>query len=115
MPHAHSRTLVDRLLDPLLPPSVELPSSPGLAITKEEYNAFTLAASQRREARKAIVSKSEVPNFAVIERFEGSGGKIVYVESFWGDHEEVGLQEGIQDEMAKMFRLGVFRELTSTN
>lgn len=109
VPHSHSHTLVDRLLDPILPPTIDLPNSAGLSLTTEEYNAFTLAHSQRKEARQAIVTKSEIQNFGVIERFEGTGGKITYVESFWGDHEEVGLQEGVQDEIAKMFKLGVYQ------
>lgn len=109
VPHAHSRTLFDHLLDPLLPPSTALPSSPGLAITTEEYTAYTAAHSKRREARTAIVKKFEVPNFGVIEEFEGSEGKIVYLEALWGSHADVGLHEGVQDEIAKMFRLGAYR------
>ena len=52
--------------------------------------------------------KTEIPNFGVVEEFVGSDAsdlKVVYVETFWGAHAKVGAQEGVQDEIGKLFKL----------
>ena len=105
IPHFHARNLIERLLDPVLPPSVVLPNAPGSSITKEEYDAYKAAISKRKEARALLVKKTEIERLGLIEEFEVRGHKIKYVESHWGGHNMVGLQEGVQDEMAHMFGL----------
>lgn len=111
VPYSHSQTLVDELLTPLLPPAVPLPA-PGSPLLKEEFAAFTQAQTARREARLAVVKKREVPNFGIIEEFDrdgpnGSGAhKVVYVESFWASHSNIDLHEGVQDEIARVFKFG---------
>ncbi|KAI0088490.1 alpha/beta-hydrolase [Irpex rosettiformis] len=107
IPHSHSRTLIDKLLEPFLPEQgVELPSAPGSSLSSEDFAAFTKAQEERRVARSALVRKTEIPNFGVVEEFEGkNASKVVYVESFWGSHAKVGTQEGIQDEIGKLFDL----------
>ncbi|OBZ71304.1 Monoacylglycerol lipase ABHD12 [Grifola frondosa] len=90
IPHLHSQTLLDRLLDLYLPPVVPLPSSAGITAG----------------ARNELVRKIEVPSFGTVEEFDGRAGKVVYVESLWGTHREVGVQEGVQDVIASTFRLG---------
>jgi len=106
VPHSHSRTLIDQLLDPLLPASVPLPDAPGLPISSELFAAFSEAQAKRKEAKAAFVAKVEVPNFGTIEEFEGVYGRVVYVEALWGAHARVGLQEGVQDVIISMFELG---------
>lgn len=106
VPHTHSRTLLDHLLDPLLPPAVDLPSAPGTPMSEEEYAAFIEVQGKRREARATLVRKVEVPNFGVVEEFDGTYGKVIYVETMWGSHALVGLQEGVQDAIISTFRLG---------
>lgn len=50
--------------------------------------------------------KTEVPNFGTIEEFNGHNvPRVVYVETFWGSHAQVGMQEGVQDEMGALFGL----------
>lgn len=107
IPYSHSRTLIDKLLDPLLPEqSLELPSAPGAVFSSEDFAAFTKARDDRRAARSALVRKTEIPSFGVVEEFEGHNApRVVYVEAFWGSHAEVGLQEGVQDEIQKFFNL----------
>ena len=107
IPYEHSRTLLDTLLDPHLPLAFSLPDSPSIIPSSEEYAAFLDAQKQRRAARSELVRKVEVPSFGTIEEFDGSAGKVVYVETFWGKHNEVGLQEGVQDVIASTFRLGI--------
>lgn len=107
IPHTHSRTLMDKLLDPFLPPDVPLPDKPGTPVSNEHFQAFTDAQQKRREARSALVRKVEVPAFGTVEQFAGAYGTVVYVETNWGSHSKVGVQEGVQDVIASTFNLGV--------
>ncbi|OSD02496.1 alpha/beta-hydrolase [Trametes coccinea BRFM310] len=106
IPHSHSRTLLDVLLDPHLPASpVSFPETPDQILNSDDYAAFIEAQKQRRAARNELVKKVEVPTFGTIEEFDSTAGKVVYVETFWGAHDDVGLQEGVQDVMASTFKL----------
>ena len=109
IPYSHSRTLIDKLLEPFLPEqTIQLPTSPGASLSSEDFAAFTKSQQDRRVARSALVRKTEIPNFGVIEEFVGSDAsdlKVVYVETFWGAHAKVGAQEGVQDEIGKLFKL----------
>lgn len=107
IPHTHSKTLIDQLLEPLLPSrTVQLPSAPGARLTSEEFLAWTQEQEARSLKRGEIVKKIDIPNFGIVEEFKGLQVPVVYVESFWGSHAKIGLQEGVQDEMAKLFELG---------
>ncbi|KAI0330811.1 alpha/beta-hydrolase [Cubamyces sp. BRFM 1775] len=109
IPHAHSRTLLDILLDPLLPSApVSLPATPDAILSSEDYATFIEVQKQRRVARSELVRKVEVPTFGTIEEFDGSAGKVVYVETYWGAHNNVGLQEGVQDVLARTFGLDFY-------
>lgn len=111
IPYHHSRTLLDQLLDPHLPSgSIALPPLGTGALTAEEYAIFVEVQKQRRTARSELVRKVEVPTFGTIEEFDGTAGKVVYVETFWGKHNEVGLQEGVQDIIASTFHLGPYEQ-----
>ncbi|KAI0823166.1 alpha/beta-hydrolase [Trametes gibbosa] len=107
IPLSHSRTILDVLLDPHLPSSpISLPATPDQILGSEDYTAFVEMQKQRREKRSELVRKTEVPTFGNIEEFDGTAGKVVYVETFWGAHNNVGLQEGVQDVLANTFGLG---------
>lgn len=64
--------------------------------------------------RSTLVHKREIPGFGVVEEFDRDGPdgngdrKVVYVETFWGSHSRIGLQEGVQEEIARTFKLGPF-------
>ncbi|OJT09961.1 Monoacylglycerol lipase ABHD12 [Trametes pubescens] len=108
IPHSHSRTLLDVLLDPHLPSSpISLPATPDQILGSADYTTYIEAQKLRREKRSELVRKLEVPTFGVIEEFDGTAGKVVYVETFWGAHNDVGLQEGVQDIITNTFRLGI--------
>lgn len=74
-------------------------------MSKEDYEAYQSALMKRKEARALLVKKNEIERLGLIEEFEVRGHKVIYVESHWGGHNMVGLQEGVQDEMARMFGL----------
>lgn len=106
IPYSHSRTLIDALLEPLLPPAVvSLPSAPGARLSTEEFLAYRQGQELRNLKRGEIVRKRQVPNFGVVEEFKGLKAPVVYVETFWGSHAKIALQEGLQDQMAKLFNL----------
>ncbi|GJE91932.1 alpha/beta-hydrolase [Phanerochaete sordida] len=104
IPHAHSQTLIDALVEPLLP-ALE----PGMTLTTEEALALQKQQEARSAKRGEIVKTTHVPKFGMVEEFKGLRASFVYVETFWGEHRDVGNQEGVVDEMAKLFRLGVYR------
>ncbi|PIL35196.1 transporter [Ganoderma sinense ZZ0214-1] len=101
IPYHHSRTLLDKLLAPHLPVAPLLPPNPDMTFTQEQYAAVIEGEKARRAKRSELVRKVDIPSFGTIEEFDGSAGKVVYVETFWGQHNKVGLQEGVQDVIAK--------------
>ncbi|EKM49718.1 uncharacterized protein PHACADRAFT_167073 [Phanerochaete carnosa HHB-10118-sp] len=110
VPHAHSKTLIDALLEPLLPGAIiQLPNAPGKTLTTEEFFAFRKQQEERNLKRGQIVKTTDVLNFGMIEEFKGLRAPITYVETFWGSHGDIGAQEGVQDQMAKLFGLGIYR------
>ncbi|KAI0078220.1 alpha/beta-hydrolase [Panus rudis PR-1116 ss-1] len=110
IPHRHSRTLIDHIMHPILPPSLEFSSAPGQPLSEAEFTAYREALAKRHEARALLVQKTEVPKFGIVEEFYVKSHKVTYVETHWGAHNLVGLQEGVQDEIAKKFSLGAWSE-----
>ncbi|GJE88551.1 alpha/beta hydrolase [Phanerochaete sordida] len=99
--HTHSRTLFNAMLEPLLP-----------AVATKTTNSQDATAEERNARRREIVRTTDIPNFGVIEEFAGLHAPVVYVETLWGAHCWIGSQEGVQDEMAKLFHLGWHRHQT---
>ena len=110
IPYQHSRTLLDKLLDPHLPVAISLPPNPDMTYTKEQYAEFLENQKQRNAKRSELVRKVDIPNFGTVEEFDGTAGKVVYVETFWGSHTRIGVQEGVQEEIARTFKLGPYRK-----
>ncbi|GJE88552.1 alpha/beta hydrolase [Phanerochaete sordida] len=103
----HSKTLIDAMLEPLLSADEQHPTSTP---TPEELLAHRQLQEERGGKCGEIVQTTVVPNFGVIEEFKGLRAPVVYVETFWGSHSYIGIQEGIQDEMARLFHLGRYRK-----
>ena len=95
------------LLEPLLPElPVQLPSAPGMPFTAEDFAAFTTAQKERRQVRSTLVRKTEIPNFGIVEEFNGHNApRVLFLETFWGSHSHIGAYEGVQDEIARFFNL----------
>ncbi|KZT67120.1 alpha/beta-hydrolase [Daedalea quercina L-15889] len=107
VPYSHSRTLIDKLLNQLLPPEFPIPGEPGTPVPHEHAQALAQAQKKRSDAHAALVRKVDVPEFGTVEQFEGTSGTVVYVQAHWGAHGFVGLQEGVQDVIASTLKLGV--------
>ena len=109
IPNSHSKTLIDKFLEPLLPTNtVQLPSAPGKHLSTEELLAWRQQQEARSAKRGEIVRRTDIPNFGTIEEFKGLQAPVVYVETFWGSHSRIGVHEGVQDQMAKLFSLGPY-------
>ena len=63
-----------------------------------------------------MVYKQEIAGFGVVEEFDRDGKdgngerKVVYLETFWGNHGWIASHEGVQDVIGRVFRLGAYRE-----
>ncbi|GJE91936.1 hypothetical protein PsYK624_080880 [Phanerochaete sordida] len=102
---------MDSLLTPILPELSAKASVPDADLSPEELLARRQLEEEHSTRRGEVVRTTEVPNFGVVEEFKGLRAPVVYVESFAGFHAQIGLQEGVQDEMARLFGLGVYRVL----
>ncbi|KAE9401089.1 alpha/beta-hydrolase [Gymnopus androsaceus JB14] len=107
IPYTHSEALFNAFLDPLLP-SVDLPSD-LVSTTKEDWSAFTAQIAARKTQRENIVTTTRMTNFGVMEEFPGGGAprerEVTFVKMLEGNHDYVGVQEGLQDIIGRKFGL----------
>lgn len=105
IPLSHSADLFDTLLEPSLPP-------PGLtrdqlnrpaSLSPEQWRTFKSVQEQRNRVRENLVRVDEVARFGRINRFRrDGGGEVVFVESQWGAHNQVGRVEGVVDVVGEV-------------
>ncbi|KAF5392010.1 hypothetical protein D9757_003349 [Collybiopsis confluens] len=131
IPYTHSEILFNAFLEPLLPP-VDIPSDP-VSTTKEDWSAFTAQIAARKNERENVVITTRMPNFGVMEEFTDRGGEttvggervrggeywaagqqgggtprnreVIFVKMLEGNHDYVGVQEGLQDIIGQKFSL----------
>lgn len=105
IPHTHSDVLFDAFLDGMLP-KVKLPESAARA-TKKDYDAMSASQEQRSAAREKLVDHIDMGDFGYIERFWDKTKKrnVMLVKAKHGGHDYLGVQEGVQDAMGRMFGL----------
>ncbi|KAJ3881623.1 Alpha/Beta hydrolase protein [Lentinula edodes] len=131
IPYTHSEVLFNAFLEPLLP-NVDIPSDP-VSTTKEDWSAFTAQIAARKTQRENLVTTTRLPNFGVMEEFVDRGGEslvngepvrgaeywaagrpgggapwdreVIFVKMLEGNHDNVGIQEGLQDIIGKKFGL----------
>ncbi|KAJ7070030.1 Alpha/Beta hydrolase protein [Mycena amicta] len=106
IPYTHSVALFETFLDPVIPASPSLPHN-AASLSHEEWSAFNAQLSLRNTARAAVVNTVELHNFGTVQEFSDQAHerKVVYVQSLAGGHEYLGVQEGVQDAMGRMFNL----------
>jgi abhydrolase domain-containing protein 12 len=107
IPHTHSDTLFDALLEPLLPPHPALPLHPG-AWSKEDWDEFVARLSARGEHRAQIVAQRDVVGLGMVREFArepGVGERVVVLKTREGGHDGVLGLEGVQDVMRSVFGL----------
>ncbi|ESK91229.1 abhydrolase domain-containing protein 12 [Moniliophthora roreri MCA 2997] len=103
IPYTHSEALFNAFLEPLLP-SVKLPFNPA-ALSKEEWSVFTSQIQARNAKRDEIVTTTNFPHFGTVSEFTEGGRNIVFVKTLEGQHDYIGVQEGLQDIIGQKYGL----------
>lgn len=69
-----------------------------------DWNAHNDAISKRRATRDAIVHTQIIDKFGEILRFRRpEGQEVVFVETMWGGHNLIGLQDSVVDIIGTLF------------
>ncbi|KAI5896373.1 alpha/beta-hydrolase [Schizophyllum commune H4-8] len=98
IPHTHSETLFEAFLTPVLP-----------TISDAEHPQANGREGRRALRREDIVKTISIRNFGTVQEFEDtrSGGRrVIFVKALAGAHDYLGIQEGLQDILARTFDLG---------
>ncbi|EJC98093.1 alpha/beta-hydrolase [Fomitiporia mediterranea MF3/22] len=98
IPHSHSQSLFDGIVDQFLPILPALPESTS-ELQGFDWAGFEAAKKERQTSRDALVRKQEIPGFATVHRLHRPGefGEVLFVEAEYGGHDRVGLQESLID------------------
>ncbi|KAF9267591.1 alpha/beta-hydrolase [Marasmius fiardii PR-910] len=110
IPYTHSEVLFNAFLEPHLP-SVQLPSNPA-ALNKEQWSTFTNQITARNAKMDEIVETTNFPYFGTVKKFSENERDIVFVKTLEGNHDYVGVQEGLQDIIGRKY--GLFPGAKST-
>ncbi|KAG2144191.1 Alpha/Beta hydrolase protein [Suillus bovinus] len=99
--HTHSDALFDALLEPYLPP-ISPPESQELWSTQQwsEYHSQLVT---RRETRESLLTRTVIPNFGIMDQFDGFGERITLLKTSTGSHNMVGTLEGVQEVIRNTF------------
>ncbi|KAK7021216.1 AB hydrolase-1 domain-containing protein [Favolaschia claudopus] len=106
IPYSHSQALFDAFLDPILPPSPELPTN-AASLSQEQWSQYMEQLNIRKEKREQAVTSVELYNFGTIHEATLSGRKVVFLHTLAGGHDYLGVQEGVHDVIGRTF--GFFR------
>ncbi|KAF8066581.1 Alpha/Beta hydrolase protein [Lyophyllum atratum] len=102
--HTHSSVIFNALLDPYLPPSPS-PSLLPLPNSSSPWHTLTTHQAARAVQRAALVTRTEVEHFGVLDEFrDGEGRRIALLKTRRGGH-DIGRMEGVQDVIGRMFGL----------
>ncbi|KAJ7126429.1 hypothetical protein C8R43DRAFT_897852, partial [Mycena crocata] len=103
IPYSHSKALFDAFLAPLLPSAPALPPN-AVSLGEAQWAAFVAQRTERLGARDRLVTSVEMRHFGTVHEFtEEAGRKVVFVQTLAGGHDYLGVQEGVQDVMGRMF------------
>ncbi|KAG1879234.1 Alpha/Beta hydrolase protein [Suillus subluteus] len=95
--HTHSDALFDALLEPYLPPVYSPVSKP------RQWNEYHAQLVTRRETRESLLTRTVIPNFGIMDQFDGFGERITLLKTSTGSHNEVGTLEGVQEVIRDTF------------
>ena len=103
IPYRHAVVLFNRFLEPLLPSS-NLPP-PGTILSTEELAYVDARLMARVDARKELVATTSIPRFGTVEELNDNHRTITYVQTLYGKHDYLGVQEGLHDVIRRKFNL----------
>ena len=104
----NSLMIFDKLLEPLLPPAPPSFKSLSPTISEAEFETIRARHQENKKLRDALVRTSHIKGDAMI-RYEfqrGEGVPTLFLETSWGEHGRMPVQEGLQDVMREVFGLG---------
>jgi abhydrolase domain-containing protein 12 len=100
--HTHSDALFDALLEPYLP-SVYSPPTSQESWSTQQWNEYHAQLVARRERRESLLTRTVIPNFGLMDQFDGFGERITLLKTSTGSHNEVGTLEGVQEVIRVTF------------
>lgn len=108
IPSFHSMVLFDKLLEPLLPTAPPAFKSLPYTIPEVEFEAIRTKHVEYNHLRDELVRTTRTKEDAFVKyEFDREGGiKTILIETLWGGHDRMALQEGVQDMLKEVFRLG---------
>jgi abhydrolase domain-containing protein 12 len=103
IPYTHSQVLFEAFMEPLLPPVVFPPF--GTILQEEEYTKVNAQITARNQVKASLVGSTVIHNFGTIEAFKSGAREVTFVRTLVGEHNSIGLQEGVQDVIGLKFGL----------
>ena len=105
IPDSHSDVLFQAFLERQLP-LLDIPSN-ALVMSKEDWQVVEAQQKARHNKRNEILKSKTLANFGRIDEFSEDGRKVVLVKTLAGGHDYLGIQEGLQDIIGRIFATGL--------
>lgn len=105
----NSLMIFDKLMEPMLPPAPPSFQTLPPTTSQAEFEAIRSQHQERKRCRDALVRTSRVRGDAITRHEFQRGEKsvqTVFVDTLWGGHGPMPLQEGLQDVIKEVFNLG---------
>lgn len=104
IPDSHSDVLFQAFLERHLPP-LDIPSNVLMMSTKD-WEIVQSQQKARQTKRNEILKSTTLANFGRVDEFSENGRTVVLVKTLAGAHDYIGLQEGLQDIIGRIFAIG---------
>ena len=76
-------------------------------MSKEDWQVVEAQQKARHNKRNEILKSKTLANFGRIDEFSEDGRKVVLVKTLAGGHDYLGIQEGLQDIIGRIFATGL--------
>lgn len=103
----HSIDIFDKLAEPSLPPPL-LPSGKlNMAVSSEQWPEIRKREQERHLLRKELIRVEDIKNVGQIVHFERADnvGKVVFLRSKWGGHNNIARMEAVVDVIGHVFKI----------
>lgn len=106
-PISHAILVFDQLISSVLGPAPPSFHTLPISTSEEEFTALKAKHKEYRRLRDDAITISRTPNdvFVVNELVRPDGAKLAFVETKYGGHGRIAVQEGVQDILAERYNL----------